>query len=213
MQSSWLYVRLLLETAHCWAGISWDAPRSEPGQMHHEPGSIPTAWLGVRSLLPFSAWGRSWLRDSPTLFSMGGSRSYFAEGLNRWDASFLLVNTTSNLTRRLQQMFLLCRVMEILWTIFSSFSCSLGWSSRSKMPWETQQSPPKTHFRAVSPADRETEPNHSLWVGFLWRTRHHVPPGSCTKAPLSTSFHWRSSKSSWRMSCWLESPGVCTKVG
>lgn len=93
------------------------------------------------------------------LFSMGGSRSYFAEGLNRRDASLLLVNTTSNLTCRLQQMFLLFSVMEILWTIFSSFSYSLGWSSRSKMPREMQWSPPETHFRAVSPADQGDRDN------------------------------------------------------
>ena len=154
MQNSWLYVRLVIRNSSSLNGsftrcTSFRAQAYDPCTYVHaqQPG------YEVRSLLPLSARGRSWLRDSSTLFSMGGSKSYFAEGLNRLDASFLLVNTTSNLTCSFQQMFLLFRVMEILWTIFSS-SCSLGGSSRPKMPSGTQWSPPKMHFRVTSLADQ-----------------------------------------------------------
>lgn len=118
------------------------------------------------------------------LFSMGGSKSYFAEGPSRLDASFLLVNTTSNLTCSLQQMFLLFRVMEILWTIFSSFSCSLGGSNKPKMPSETQWSPLKMHFRAVSLADPGNSQTTQLWIRLIWRSRHHLQPDSCIKVSL-----------------------------
>lgn len=189
----------------------------------------PRAWVHPHSLAKseqfaaFQCLGQILTQRFLHVVFHGREQELFCTGSEQMRCQLLAGKYHFQPHSQLQQMFLLFRVMEILWTIFSS---SLGWSSRSKMPWETQWSPPEAHFRAVSPAD-QGESNHSVGLKICptktqqsvgWVPLENQAP-SATRQLLKGSTVQQLSLEKLRillkdeLPSWVENPGVCRKVG